>query len=239
MNTARLGAAVRAVRLRKRLRQRDVAARAGVSQPLVSRLERGRLDTLSLRTIEAICGALDIRVDLVPRWRGADLDRMLNAEHASLHESLARWFRRVYPEWTLAPEVSFAIYGERGVIDVLAWHAPSRTLLVIELKTQVVDLNELVGTVDRKRRLAARAARDRGWVPERVGVWVVVAAGRTNRRHISDHATYLRNAFPADARAVRRWLAQPSGALAALSVESFGVQVTESRGPRRIRRPAA
>ena len=50
--------------------------------------------------------------------------------------------------------------GERGVIDILAWHAATRTLLVIELKTEIVDINELMGTVDRKRRLAATVARE-------------------------------------------------------------------------------
>lgn len=48
------------------------------------------------------------------------------------------------------PEVSFSIYGERGVIDLLAWHGPSRTLLVIELKTEVVDAAEMLGVLDRK-----------------------------------------------------------------------------------------
>ena len=45
----------------------------------------------------------------------------------------------------LAPEVSFSIYGERGVIDILAWHPGRRALLIIELKTDIVDVNELVG----------------------------------------------------------------------------------------------
>ena len=189
---------------------------------MVSRVERGHLDTLTVRNLEAICAVLDIRVDVVPRWRGGDLDRLLNSGHAALHEAVARWFRRRWTAWTLAPEVSFAIYGERGVIDILAWHAPTRTLLVIELKTELVDLNELVGTVDRKRRLAARIARERGWDAQRVGVWVLVASTRTNRRRLADHAAFLRNAFPATSTAIREWLADPTTPLAAISLESFG-----------------
>ena len=49
--------------------------------------------------------------------------------------------------------MSFSIFGERGVIDVAAWNAEHRALLVIELKTDIVDVNELVGTFDRKVRL--------------------------------------------------------------------------------------
>jgi hypothetical protein len=67
------------------------------------------------------------------------------------------------PGWSIAPEVSFSIWGERGLIDILAWHAPTRSLLVIELKTAIVDVSGLVGTVDRKRRLAPEIARSRGW----------------------------------------------------------------------------
>jgi hypothetical protein len=63
----------------------------------------------------------------------------------------------------VVPEVSFSIFGERGVIDVLAWHAATRTILVIELKTVIADVNELIGNVDRKRRLAPRVAAERGW----------------------------------------------------------------------------
>ncbi|MEA2632936.1 MAG: hypothetical protein QOE66_3155, partial [Chloroflexota bacterium] len=75
-------------------------------------------------------------------------------------------FRDQLPGWILAPEVSFAIYGERRVIDILAWHPGRRALLLIELKTELVDMNELLGTLDRKRRLARRIAQERGWDPE-------------------------------------------------------------------------
>jgi hypothetical protein len=99
-----------------------------------------------------------MRVDLVGRWRAGDLDRLLNAGHSALHESVARYFAGDHPAWTLAPEVSFSIYGERGVVDIVAWHPGRRALLIIELKTDIADVNELVGTVDRKRRLGRRIA---------------------------------------------------------------------------------
>ena len=119
--------------------------------------------------------------------------------------------------WQIAPEVSFAIMGERGVIDLLAWHAPTRTLLVIELKTEIVDIGELVGVVDRKTRLAERIGRERGWYPLTVATWVVVGEGPTNRRRVAAHAAILRAAFPTDGRSMRKWLAAPSGRVAALS----------------------
>jgi transcriptional regulator with XRE-family HTH domain len=218
----RVGRVVRAVRRRQRLTQRAIADRAGVSQPTISRIEAGHVDTLTLRQLERICAVLDLSLDLVPRWRGADLDRLVNARHAELHERVARTFARRWPEWQLAPEVSFSIYGERGVIDILAWCPQHRALLVIELKTAIVDPNELAGTVDRKRRLARKIAKDRGWDAQTIGVWVIVEQGRTNRRHLRAHEVFLRNAFPHGAARVREWLLGPTGSLSAITLESFG-----------------
>jgi transcriptional regulator with XRE-family HTH domain len=206
------------MRLRLRWRQSDLAVRAGVSAATISRLERGHFGRHALETIRRIAGALDMRVDLTPRWRAGDLDRLLNAGHSALHELVAREFRDQLPAWVMEPEVSFSIYGERGVIDILAWHPGRRALLVIELKTDIVDVNDLVGGVGRKRRLAARIAMERGWDPVSVSVWVIVAAGRTNRARIAAHGAMLRAAFPADGRSMFRWLRDPVGPIAGLSM---------------------
>ena len=119
--------------------------------------------------------------------------------------------------WIAEPEVSFSIYGERGIIDILAWHPQSRMLLVIELKTEIVDVNEMLETLDRKRRLAIDIARKRGWQPVAVSTWLVVAPGRSNRRAIADHAAVLRSKLPADGTAMRRWLRDPRGRIDAAS----------------------
>ncbi len=177
MHDTRLGSAVRLLRHRRGLTQAALAARAGVSGPTISRIERGHIDSFAVRTIRAVAQELDIRVDVVPRWRSGDLDRLLNHRHAAFHEVVARWFGKELPAWVLAPEVSFSIYGERGVIDILAWHPGRRALLIIELKTDIVDINDLAGSADRRRRLAPRIAAERGWDPVVVSVWVVVAPG--------------------------------------------------------------
>ncbi len=62
-----------------------------------------------------------------------------------------------------------------------------------------------MGTVDRKRRLAADVARDRSWVPASVSIWVVVGESKTNRRCVQTHAD-VKRAFPLDGRQVQRWL---------------------------------
>jgi transcriptional regulator with XRE-family HTH domain len=216
MDLVRLGGIVRALRFKKGWRQADLAIRAGVRRSTVSRLERGRARGLRLDLVLRMIEALGGRVAMQIQWQGGDLDRLLNARHSALHESVARSFVDL-PGWILAPEVSFSIRGERGVIDVLAWHAATRTLLVIELKTEIVDVNELVGTVDRKRRLAVEIVRERGWLPTTIAVWVVVGESKTNRRRVQSHAAMLRAAFPADGRAISGWLSAPRRPIACLS----------------------
>jgi len=238
MDDGQVGAGIRELRLRRRLTQQDLAAEAGVSRWTVARIERGRLYAVRLDAVRNVARALDASVELMLRWGGADLGRLLNARHAGLHEAVAAMFGDL-GGWTLAHEVSFSIYGERGVIDILAWHPVRRALVIIELKTEIVDLNDLLGSMDRRRRLARRIALDRGFDPETISVWVIVAEGATNRRRVADHAALLRSAFPSDGRTMNRWLRDPIGPVAALSfrsIEHVPHLKTGRGGPSRVRR---
>jgi transcriptional regulator with XRE-family HTH domain len=238
VDAARTGAVVRAVRIRKRLTQADIAEAADVSRGTVSRIERGHLAEVTFGAFESICRVLEIRPDLAPRWRGGELDRLLNADHAALLEGVSRRFVRL-AGWISIPEVTFSIYGERGSIDLLAWHAASRSLLVVELKTAIVDIHDLLGTLDRKRRLASAIARGRGWQPTSVSVWAAVSDTPTNRRRVAAHEVTLRSALPSRGSEVGRWLRRPSGSVAALSFLSYArQQSTRStrRGVQRVRR---
>jgi transcriptional regulator with XRE-family HTH domain len=236
MTDQRFGSAIRFLRIRRGWRQQDLADRAGVSQSAISRIERGHLGSVSLDTIRAVAAALDMRVDVVARWRAGDLDRMLGAAHSALHEAVARRLNDL-EGWQFAPEVSFSIFGERGVIDILAWQPETKSLLVIELKTELVDLNELIGTLDKKRRLAPEIARKRGWLTEAkaVSVWVIVADSSSNRRRAADHATMLRAAFPLDGREIRSWLRRPLASIGCLSFWSTSHDGTTTATSRAIR----
>lgn len=184
-----------------------------MSQSLVAQVEAGDVGRMALDTLERVAGVLEIRLELRGRWRGGELDRQLSARHAALSESVARALRSA--GWTVVPQASVSIWGERGIVDILAWHEPTRSLLVIEVKTEIVDVEETVGTLDRKRRLAVEVAAERGWRARTVGVWLIVADGSTNRRRVAAHGTLLRSAFPLYGWAMRRWLQQPSGAAVA------------------------
>jgi transcriptional regulator with XRE-family HTH domain len=238
MSDVRIGTRFRAVRRRLGLRQTDVARRARVSPTLVSRIERGQLGSIAIARIRRVAEILEIRLELQASWRGGELERIVNARHGAMHDVALRLFESL-TGWETTSEVSFWIRGERGVIDIVAWHAATRTLLIIELKTELVDPQELVGTMDRRRRLAFEIAAQRGWRPRDVGVWVAFADTSTNRRHVNRHRRLLRAAFPADGRAIRHWLRGPAGPIAALSFLSLPQDTTviqDLRSPRRVRR---
>ena len=88
MEAGRVTAVFRAVRIRKQWRQVDVARAAGLSQSMVARAEDHRIVGLRLEIILRIATVLDNRLDFLPRWRGGELDRMLNAGHAAMHEQV-------------------------------------------------------------------------------------------------------------------------------------------------------
>ena len=238
MEDLRFGTTIRVARVRRRWRQKDLAMRAGLSRATIWRAEGGHIEELTLGVIRRICEPLEIRVELQPRSRGADLNRMVNARHSALHESVARALARDFPDWEMAHEVSFSLWGERGVIDILLWHPGRRALLIIEIKTEIVDTGELLGTMDRRRRLAREIVKERGWDPLTVSAWIIVAPSRTNERRIAEHRSVLRSAYPADGRQMRRWLRDPIGPIAALS--PWWELSTGSAAPsRRVRRPQA
>jgi transcriptional regulator with XRE-family HTH domain len=221
MQGDRLGSAIRALRLRRGWTQSDLARAARVSPAMISRLEHGRVDGTSLGVLRGVFTALDARIDLVPRWHGGDLDRLVDARHAGMTESLVRRLSSL-PEWIVQPEVTFSIFGERGSIDIVAWHPGRQALLIIEVKSAIDDVGGLIRQVDRYRRLARDVARQQGWSPVVVAIWVVVADGRTARRRLAEHLTMLRRAFPADGHTMEGWIHAPDRDVSGLSFMPFG-----------------
>ena len=191
-----VGALFRAVRIRGRNRQVDVATAAGVARWSVSAIERGHLDSVAIGQLRSIASALEIRVELDASWRGGDGARIVNERHSRMHELVGARLTAM-PGWEFATEVTFSEYGERGAIDILAWHAATRTLLVIELKTELPDPAGLVAQVDRYRRLAPKVGRDRGWDASSVAAWVLVAESDFNRRQVARHARDAAQRLPA------------------------------------------
>jgi len=212
MDPVRLGLAIRALRRRRGWTQAELAVRCRLSQPVISRIERGGALHHSLETLDSVVAPLGARLRLTVLANGEDLDRLLDAGHAALVEHVTSLL--VSHGWDVAPEVTFSIFGERGSIDVLAYHPASRSLLVIEVKSVIPDVQATLAGVDRKVRLAPKIAAGRGWRVQNVSRWLVVPSDRTTRRRIERHEATFRAAFPMRPAELRRWLAAPLGATA-------------------------
>lgn len=121
MDALRVGRSLRALRVRRRLRQADVAAKAGISRSQYSRIERGSLRGLPVGDLQSACAALGADMDVRVRWHGEGLDRLLDAAHADLVNRTVRLLTDA--GWESAVEVTFNEYGERGSVDLLGWRA--------------------------------------------------------------------------------------------------------------------
>jgi transcriptional regulator with XRE-family HTH domain len=179
----RIGGDLRLLRQRRRWRQADLAERAACSQSEISRAERGLVEAIPLGKLGAIAKALGARLLTTVAYQGERLDRLRDERHAELVDRLARWLGA--RQWLVLPEVSFAIYGERGSIDLLAFHAATHILLVVEVKTTFGDVQETLAVLDRKGRLAPRIAAERGWAGRHVAILLATADTTTNRRTVA------------------------------------------------------
>ncbi len=234
MNAERLGRLARTLRVRQRLTQADVASRAGISRRAVSILERGLARLLKVGDVERLLSALGARVDFRVMWNGPQLDRLVDGAHAAVGAAVKRRLERW--AWIVRVEVSYNRYGERGRIDLLAWHPATRTLLVIEIKTDLVDVQDLLGTLDAKTRLARHVGETFGWEVATVVPGIVFAEDRTTRNRL-ERVDSLFDRYALRGRAAISWLREPVGAPSGL-MWFTGVKGLPSRAAApRVRRP--
>ena len=212
MDPIRFGHSVRALRRRRRWTQQRLADAVGVARSTIARIETGHAERLTVRTLVRVTAALGATLSVRVLWHGEGLDRLLDAAHADLTERTLRLLAD--GGWQTATEVSFNVRGDRGSIDILAFHERTGSLLVIEIKSVVPDLQGTLGTLDRKARVAGDIAGERGWQVRTVSRLLVLPDDRTARRRVGRHAATFSAALPGRTVAAHRWLAQPHGAFA-------------------------
>lgn len=199
----RLETTLKALRRRKGWSQARLGHALGMSQQRVSRLEADVRHT-PLGLLERWANELGAYLAVELRVSG---DRPLtDANHAALQNRLAGRLRR--DGWLVATETSFNHYGDRGRVDLLAFHSALQILLVIEIKTRIQDVQDMLGRLDVKRRIAPMLAKDRGWDVVAIVPAFVVREHRTARRRVAEHAA-LFTSFGLRARAARAWLRHP------------------------------
>lgn len=171
-------------------------------------MERGAIAGMTLAVIDRTAAALGASVSVQVRWHGEELDRLLDAAHAGIQHAIATSLRVL--GWDVRVEVSFNHFGDRGRVDVMAFHPLSRIVLVVEVKSGLGDLQETLGRIDVKARLARQIAAELGWGDVRAVVpALVIGDSRLARRTVARHAA-LFSRYSLRGRAARAWIRHPA-----------------------------
>ena len=232
--------AIRSLRGRRRWRQSDLGARAGLTRDPVSRAERGDLDGLTVGSLSRLASALDATLVVEIRWQGADLERLVDRRHALLQETTAH--KLAAAGWLVQVEVSFNHFGDRGSCDLVGWHPATQTLLIVEVKSRLGNVQETLHRLDVKARLGGVIARQLNWPqPASFARGLVLQEDRTARRLLARHETLFAS-FTTRGWAVGRWLRRPTGGRSSLLWFQSLPDADEGHATRlqrvRLRRPA-
>ena len=226
-----LGRQMRILRLRRGLRQEDVRIRTGASRDRIREIENGRLDDLRLGDLRRIGAAVGVRLRVSLIVATGDLSHLADGAHAAMVGSVASMLRS--QGWDVAVEVEYS----GGSVDVLGWHAATRTLLVVEVKSRLTDVQATLRQLGRYERLAPALARRLGWDVAVIGRLLVLPQTRAQRQVVATAAEVLSAALPARNPAVRRWLRAPTGRLDGLLTIPVGSAVEQRmrlRAPKRL-----
>jgi transcriptional regulator with XRE-family HTH domain len=193
----RLGRGVRDARVRRRLTQKQLGARVGVSQSSVSRIERGRGGGLTLDAWQRIALALGIQLSI--SLHRDPVQEPADAGHLGLQELVLRLGRqagygRMVELQTRAPD-------SLRSIDVALAADVRRRLLVVECWNTFGDVGASIRVSNRKRAEADQYAAGRwGSAGLAALVWVVRATAR-NRALVARYPELFAAAFPGSSRA--------------------------------------
>ena len=188
--------------------QRELASRAGVSQPALCRVETGRATSLDLADAGRLLTALGLRAAIdIDDVRLEDRRRQRDGVHAVVNGYSAKRHER--HGWQTATEVMIGADAPRGWIDLLAFREADRALLVQETKTDISDMGGLQRSVAFYERAALSVARGLGWDPRSVSVLVVLLDSDAVARRLRDNRELVARAFPAPVQPTAAWLADP------------------------------
>jgi len=180
----------------------------------------------SLDIVAAFLDCLDIDLELVARVPVAiQGSRRHDAAHAICSAHVQR--RLESAGWEVAREVPIQDGRYIGWIDLLAFHPPTGTLVVIEVKTRIDDLGAIERSIDWHTRAARRAAQRLGWQPRRVGAGVLALATEVENELLRNRVVWD-SGFPRRARGMAEDLIAPERI-----VERRGLALIDPRSRRR------
>jgi transcriptional regulator with XRE-family HTH domain len=194
--------AVRDTRRALRWTQTELGASIAVSQSQISRFERGRPHAMSLAEVGAALDVLGIRLlfSLEPP-HAIPLQR--DAAHARCLAYATRRLRAA--DWHVRHEVAVREGTRFGWIDILAWNGGTRSLVVIEIKTELRDVGAIQRTLGWYEKQAIGAAHSIGWRPAMVASVLLVLATAANDSTAMENSAIFGQAFPTRATELLRW----------------------------------
>lgn len=178
------------------------------------RIEVSQLAGVTIGSLDGVISALQAELVVEVRWHGAGLDSLIDRAHAALVTAVAERLQRA--GWITQAEVSFNHYGDRGRCDLVAWRPADRVLLIVEVKTRLGNLQEMLGSQDVKTRLGREIAEQLGLGPPRhVAPALVLVEHGGNRRLIRTYEALFRR-YAVRGRRALAWLRRPESPLAGL-----------------------
>ena len=211
-----VGTIIRDGREVRGLTKSALAERVGISRQMVGSVERGDANP-SLETIARLLDGTGVDIDLVVRGSvRIGPRRQGDAAHARCSPHVQRRFES--EGWLTAREVRIEQGRYVGWIDLLAFHPPTGTLLIIEIKTEIHDFGDIERSMDWYARGAWDAARRLGWRPKRVGSWLLVLATGAAEERIVANRQAIESAFPLRADAMTTLVADPASGVVGRAV---------------------
>jgi transcriptional regulator with XRE-family HTH domain len=194
-SAAFVGRSVKAVRDALGWTQRELAAKAGVSQAYVCLIESGRVQRLTFEAADRLLLAMGARLTIsVDKPFLGDRERQREPAHARCSAHVASRLRSA--GWEVSTEVEIGSDRLRGWIDVIAWHPTTRWLLVIEIKTEIHDLGAIERSLGWYEREAWAAARRRRWAPKHAIGCLLLLATDANDVRTRANRVPLTEGFP-------------------------------------------
>ncbi len=179
--------------------QDELAARAGISQGMISAIEHARVPGLTMARAEQVLGALGatLVISVDAPFLG-DRDRQRDPAHARCSAYVTARLRRA--GWEVAAEVEVGGDRSRGWIDVLAFHPSTRQLLVIEIKTEIRDLGAIERTLGWYERESQWSARRLGWQASTPTGCLILLATEANDLRVRANLRSFAGGFPLRSR---------------------------------------
>ncbi len=183
-----IGRELRLARIEGGMTQAEVGRRIGTSKSRVSRVERGRIGTLSVDALARHAAAVGLKpsIKLYPLGR-----RLLDTPQLDL---LARFRDRLHSSWTWETEVPMPISGDLRSGDCR---------IVIPGCSALVEAYSRFAECETQTRRARRKQRDLG--TDRL--ILLLAATRANREALAEAMPVLAGSFTLDTKATMAALA--------------------------------